>query len=218
MTKTIICVLVLALLAIPAQALEIEAPQVPDSGSAFMPNNTQSLSEGFRELVCKGADAIGPDLKQASRICVGVLAAAMMVGLLKTFGENAALVADMAGVTAVATLLLHRTNSLVNLGVETVYSISEYGKLLLPVMTAAMAAQGGVTGSAALYAGTALFNGILIGLIRRALIPGIWLYLALSTAGGATGEGSLKKMADLVKSLMVWGLKTLLMVLPPIWG
>lgn len=212
MIKAVICLLILLILAVPVQALEIEAPSVPDSGRAFMPDNTQNLAEGFWELIRRASAAIVPDLKQAAQVCVGVTAAAMMVGLLKTFGGDGISAGEMAGVTAVAALLLHRTNVLVKLGVETVYSISEYGKLLLPVMTAALAAQGGITGSAALYAGTALFNGILITLIRRALVPGIWLYLTLTTAACATGEESLKKMAELVKGMMVWGLKTLLMV------
>ena len=77
---------------------------------------------------------------------------------------------------------------LIRLGSQTVTEISEYGKLLLPVMTAAMAAQGGAASSTALYAGTAVFDSVLSSLISRMLGPMVYLFLALSAANGAIGR------------------------------
>ena len=101
--------------------------------------------------------------------------------------------AQMAGVVAVAAILLLNTDSMVSLAADTVRSVAEYGKLLLPVMTAALAAQGGITASAALYAGTAAFNAMLTGVLSNLLVPGIWVYLALRIGGCAAGEDLLRQ-------------------------
>ena len=108
--------------------------------------------------------------------------------------------------------LLLSANSLIRLGSQTVTEISEYGKLLLPVMTAAMAAQGGAASSTALYAGTAVFDSVLSSLISRMLGPMVYLFLALSAANGAIGENILGKLRDLVKNVVSWSLKTILTV------
>ena len=119
---------------------------------------------------------------------------------------------ELAAVGAVATMLLESTHSLIRLGMETVQELSQYGKLLLPVMTAALAAQGGVGTGTTLYGGTAVFDAVLSSLIARILAPMLYFYLALATASGALGEQTLGKMRDLVKSFVSWCLKILLTV------
>jgi stage III sporulation protein AE len=125
---------------------------------------------------------------------------------------NAKKTVNLVGTVAIAALLLRTTNSMIALGTDTIRELSDYGKLLLPVMTAAFAAQGGITGSAALYTGTAIFNALLGSLISSLLIPMIYLFLVLTAANSAVGEDILKKMADFVKWIMVWSLKILLYV------
>jgi stage III sporulation protein AE len=162
----------------------------------------------FRELLGQ----LRPDLRQATRVCVGAVAAAMVASILQTFPGKLEKTMDLAGAAAVAMLLLNASGALIRLGSETIQEISEYGKLLLPVLTAALAAQGGVTTSTALYAGTAMFDSILSGLIGNDLMPMVYLFLALAIGNSALGEDSLKKLRDLVKSFMTWCLKTTLYV------
>ena len=86
--------------------------------------------------------------------------------------------------------------------------MSEYGKMLLPVMTSALAAQGGVTASAAIYAGTVVFDAVLTQLI----VPLIYVYLALTAANCALGLDLLKKLRELCKWFATWSLKIVLYV------
>lgn len=199
-------------LATPAAALEIEAPNVPAQGRAWMPEETGSLAGGLLELLEKALGAIHPDLREASKVSLAVVAAALLTAVLRSASGPVRQTAQMAGVVAVSAILLLNTGSMVTLAAETVQSVADYGKLLLPVMTAALAAQGGVTSSAALYAGTAAFNAVLTGILGSFLVPGIWVYLALRVSGCAVGEDLLRRLADLVKGLLSWVLKTLLMV------
>jgi len=177
-----------------------------------MPRQTDSLESGLGEMMDKALCALVPDLKEAARTSLGVVCGVLMVSLLKTFPPPVKSVVQIAGTLTISAMLVSSADSMIRLGSETVIQISDYGKLLLPVMTTAMAAQGGVTASGALYAGTAMFDSVLTGLISRLLVPGIWLYLALCIASGALGEDVLKKLGQLVKNTMSFLLKTLLMV------
>ena len=104
------------------------------------------------------------------------------------------------------------SGSLINLASDTVIQVSDYGRLLLPALMAALAAQGGITASSALYAGTALFDSVLSALISRLLIPLVYMFLAISAVGSAIGADTLKKCRDWIKWLMTWTLKTILYI------
>lgn len=212
MTKFMLTLLLIFSLATPASALEITAPEVPKSGEEFMPEKTDSFGDGFFELLQSVLLHLHPDLAEASQVCLSVAAAVMIVSVLRTFSGGIKMAADMAGTTAIAAVLLLNTNSMIRLGAETVAELSEYGKLLYPVMAAAMAAQGGVTASAALYTGTAIFDAVLSSLISNLMVPMVYLFLALAAANSVAGEDLLKKMRDLLKNAMSWCLKTVLTV------
>ena len=208
MSKLILAVALIFALAIPASAVEFTAPQVPEKGAELMPEDTGSFAAGLMELLRDAVLGLRPDLKEASKVSLGVIAAVMMVSLLQSFSGSVKTVANLVGATAIAAGLLLSANSLIRLGSQTVTEISEYGKLLLPVM----AAQGGAASSTALYAGTAVFDSVLSSLISRMLGPMVYLFLALSAANGAIGENILGKLRDLVKNVVSWSLKTILTV------
>ena len=205
-------ILLLAILAVPVSAAELTAPTVPSTAESYMPEDTSSFGNALWELLQKAVGTVRPDLREAGSLCVSLFGIVLLISLTQTLPGRAGKITDLVGVAAIGTLLLHRTNTLVHLGVDTVEQVSSYGKLLLPVMTASMAAQGGITGSTALYAGTALFESILSHLISRMITPMIYLFLALAAANSAVGEDVLKKLRDFVKWLMTWCLKITLYV------
>lgn len=212
MKAVILLILVISLTAQPAYAAELTAPSVPDSGEAVMPERADSFGEGLWQLFMTAVGLLHPDIREAASVCLRVIAITLLASIVKTFPGSVKDTADLVCTVAIGMLLLQSTQSLVHLGTETVTEMSEYGKLLLPVMTAALAAQGGLTGSASLYAGTALFNSLLSSLISGLLVPMIYLFLALAVANSAMGEDVLKKIRDFVKWLMTWCLKIILYV------
>ncbi len=218
MTKFLLAVLLVYSLALPANALDMEAPEVPKSGSALMPEETASFGSGLWELLQKGIKQVRPDLAEASEICVSVVVCVLVVSLIHAFSGRVKIITEMTGTAAVASLLLRSANSMIQLGGQTVWELSEYGKLLYPVMTAALAAQGGVTSSTALYVGTAIFDTALGSLIARLLVPMVYCFLAVSVANSASGENVLKKIGDLIKNTMSWCLKTMLTVFTTYMG
>ncbi len=175
-----------------------------------MPQQTEDFSAGAWELLEDALGALRPDWKQACQTSLAVSAAVLLMSLLR-YGKTGTLV-NLAGTGVLAAAMLGSTKAMIHLGTDTVRQLSDYGKLLFPVMTSALAAQGGVTSSAALYAGTALLDAVLSSLISSLLIPMVYLFLAMAIANSALGEDLLKRLRDLIRSTLSWCLKILLTV------
>ncbi len=200
------------LLAVPVGAVEIQPPPVPESAREQMPQRAESFGEGLWQILTDAVGRFRPDLKEASGVCIAVMAVALLCGTvdhLPGMGQN---VTHLVGTVAAAALLLGTTHSLVGLATGTIEELTQYGKLLLPVMTAAMSAQGQLTSAAALYTGTAIFNAVLSSLIQSLLVPMVYLYLATAVLGSAVEESLLQKGKGFLKWLMVWSLKIILYV------
>lgn len=190
--------------------LELTAPAVPESAGRFMPSAEDSLGLGLLKMLREAVAGISPELESAMGVCLGVLCAVVLVSVVKNTASAAAKSSVLVGVAAVSVLLLRASNSMILLAEQTVSEISEYGKLLIPVMTTALAAQGGVSSSAALCGGAVVCNTVLSQLIVRLLIPMVNVFLALAIGAGAIGEELLKKLQETVKWLICWSLKILL--------
>ena len=213
MIRKILMMAVLILtLTVPVQALELTAPTVPAAGAERMPEDVDSFGEAVVAILMDALGRLRPDLREAAVSCTGVLAAVMALALLSAFPGHRKGVTELVGTLAVGGLLLRSADSLISLGVDTVAELSGYGRLLLPVMTAALSAQGGITSAAALYTGTAVFDAILSGLISKLLVPLLYFFLALAAAYSALGDPMLKTLRDQIRGISVWGLKTILYV------
>lgn len=210
MRKLLIFLLLIPYLVFPVHALDLTAPEVPRQAENYMPEDPEDFGSGFAELVGKTLGALRPDLKEAGRICLGLTATVLLISILHTVSDRTKQAANLAGSAAIAASLLLSTNSHLTLAAQTITEMSEYGKLLLPVMAAAMAAQGGAVTSAALYAATAFVSTFLSNLIRTVLMPMVYLFLGLTLANGASGQELLKRLRDLLKWCLTWCLKTVL--------
>ena len=193
------------------------APNVPESGKALMPN-ASTLSEGLSMILQDVIPLIRPDLYEASKVCLAVIAAVMITSVIQSFSKSQKEVCDIAGTASIAATLLLSANSMIRLGSDTVVEMTEYGKLLIPVMTAALAAQGAIGTSAALYTATMGIISLIGTAMSKLLLPMIYLFLALATASGATGQDMLKQFRNLMKDGISWFLKTVLTIFTTYMG
>lgn len=212
MRKLLLLLMLLLITIQPVCAMDYTAPEAPEEAQDLMPAETESFGKGLWQIITEAVQQLEPELAQAAKICVALVAIVMLASVLQMLPGNSVGVVELACTVSVAVVLFQQTTTMVKMGADAVTQLSEYGKLLLPVMTAAMAAQGGVTTATALYAGTAAFDTILGSVISNVLIPMVYMYLVLAVAGCATGADKLKKVRDFVKWLMTWLLKTLLYV------
>lgn len=212
MKRTIIILTVILLMAVPAHGMEFTAPDAPKEALEYLPEDTQNFGEGLWFVIKSAVSAVKPELAEASGVCVALIAGSLLAGVLIGISGNRKSVIELA-VGAITTITLFQPmNSLIRLGVQTVTQVSQYGKLLLPVMTGAMAAQGGVTKSGALYAATAAFDALLSGGICSLLVPLVYLFLGFSIAGNLFPQVLIKNIQKFLKWLITWILKILLYV------
>lgn len=210
MIRFIAPVILLLCLALPASATEYTAPEVPDAGRNLMPDETEHFDRGLSELLKKACFLIRPDLSEAVRVGTGIIASTLLISILRTFSGFSKDAVNLSGVVIVSLQLLSSANAMIRLGCDTINELSNYGKLLLPVMASALAAQGGITSAGALYVGTTVFDTLLGSMMTRVFVPMVFLLLAVGVAGFALGDETLKKMLDMGKSILTWSLKTVL--------
>ena len=200
--------LFLAILTVNAGAVEYDIPAAPSSVAQIVPKEAETFGQGLWQVIKACIREVNPALTKAAGVCLQLAAVVLLAGLVSGFVSGYSTKAvQVAAAVAVGTTLLEPSVALIELGVETVQSLSEYGKLLLPVMTSALAAQGGTTSSVGLYAATALFDSFLSTAISSLLLPMIYLFLGLAVGNAALNEPILAKIRDFLKWLMTWILK-----------
>ena len=121
-----------------------------------------------------------------------------------------------AGIAAISSASLSDLDSCLCIGVDSVGTMAQYAKILLPVLSAAAAASGSVGGAAARYAATMLFISVLMDLSEKVIVPCICAHAALSAADAAIGNHALRTAKKLVKKLCVF-LMTALSVMFTAW-
>lgn len=212
MKKLLMIAIFVAVFIISVSASEIEAPEAPQSAQRYMPEETESFSEGVLYIVKAAIAEFQPELASAGEICLALIAVTLLTAIIQNFPGGTAKVVDWTGSVVIGLLLLQPSNAMIQLGTETVSELSDYGKLLLPVMTTALAAQGGITSSAALYTGTALFSAILTNLIKKLIVPLIYIFLVVCVANRVLRDEMIGQIKSFAKWLMTWILKIILYV------
>lgn len=212
MRKVLFLVILTFLFITPVSAMEFTAPTAPDGALEYMPQDTESFGQGLWYVLKSALGNLMPEIAEAAGTCLSVMAVVILTSVLQNFSVGTKKVVDLTGVLSVGLLLFQPANSLINLGIDTIHTLSEYGKLLLPVMSAAMAAQGGTGTSAALYTGTVLFSTVLSTVISKLIVPLVYIFLCISLANCAIGEKLLGGIKDFIKWLKTWCLKIVLYV------
>ena len=212
MKKCIIALLMVIFLIQPVSAMEFTAPVAPESALEYIPGENESFAEGLWYILRSAISALRPDLADASGVCLSLIAIVLLISILKSFSDSSAGVLRIVGAVTIGILLLSPTNILISKGIETVTELSDYGKLMIPVMATAVAAQGGTTTSAALYTGTMFFDALLTTFITRIIVPSLYIFLCLCVANCALEQDMLKKTRDFLKWLMTWSLKCVLYI------
>ena len=195
-----------------AYGTEIEPPLVPQEGEYYMPEETDNFIDGLWFIIKTAAEDISPSIKEASGVCFTMIGIVLLVSIIKDFSKDSKRTVVLAAVVGIATLLLNASNSFINLATETVTSLSDYGKLLLPVLATALTMQGNTSSSAALYSGSVLFCTVLTTLLTKIIVPMIYVYICIAISWAAIGEDSLKNIRDFIKWLASWSMKIVLYI------
>lgn len=212
MKRLLILFCLIPFLVFPVSAMDFSAPIVPDSGAEEMPAQYDSFGDGLWAILQSALRKLHPNLVSACGVCLSLIAVILLSSIVFGISDKQAQVIRLAGALMIGCLLLQQTNTFIHMGREVIREISDYGKLLLPVMATALAAQGGVTSAAGIYGGTLIFDTVLTTAINILLIPLIYIYIALSVANAAICSEVIKELKGFVKWLATWILKIILYV------
>lgn len=196
---------------LPAGAEALSAPEISGAAKEWMPETMDSFGKSLESMLLKLLPAFRQELPEAFRVGIGVFSCVLLISILKATGEKRS-PAELAGAVCISAILLKKSQTMFSLAADTVTEIGEYQKLFLPVLTAASAAQGKLSASAALYIGTSAFTAFLSSILRGLMFPVVGFFLAVSIAHCAVGENMLKQIKEQLKKLAVWFLKTVLTV------
>ena len=212
MKMLLILLLLSQAMVLPAEALEIVAPEAPVHVSSIMPDSTDNFSEALSQLLRNVLLSLWPELEKGFSNCRMILASMVLAALLNGFSGPVKRISFLFCTMTLSVSLLDQTQSLILLASDTVQQLSSYGKLLWPTMTTALAAQGGTASSVALYIATAAFDTVLTGFISNYLVPLVYIFLVLSIGNSVSCEGALTGFLDLLKRAVTWCLKTILII------
>ena len=148
-----------------------------------------------------------------SLLCAVLLAMVTLCAVVRMSTQKDPVNAVSAvGALGICAACLGGMQSMISLASETVTRLSDYSACLLPVMASAMAMSGGTVSAGALYAGTALFSGLLSRLIARLLLPGVSVYLVVAAAEAALADSLLSELREFVGWLISKSLRVVLFV------
>lgn len=212
MKKAILILIIVFLMASPVQAQSLGPPVAPEDALELMPQEQKTFSEDLWYVIRSAMEKIRPDIAAGCKLCLSVVAIAVLTSVLHSLPGKTGAVVELIGSIGVGTMIIGSTGTMIHEAAQTIQTLSDYAKLLLPVLTTAMAAQGGITASAALYTGTAVFDALLSALISSVMIPIVYIYIAISLGKSALGEPMLDKLQKFAKWLITWTLKTVMYV------
>jgi len=210
MKRLIIMAFLLFSTVLPANAAELALPEIPTIEGLSPEARPESFVQGVLSILQDALPQINPAIAASLKICAAMIAVCLLLSVFYGLPGRSSEVISITAAVVLGSLVLSSSNSLIALGADTVEQVSAYGKLLLPVLAAALTAEGGVSASAAMYAGTAFFDAVLCAAVSVLLIPMIYLYLCLSICAAAMDTDLLKKGKDLIKWVMTWVLKIIL--------
>ena len=212
MKRILLALILICSFILPVSAESIDIPEVSGEAQVYMPDEPQNFTEGILYLLGKAMENIAPELKTGSGVCVSLIGIMLLCSIFRSFSGSSQKITEMASALMIGLLLFSPANALIKLGVATVNELSEYGKMFMPAIATALAAQGGTATSAALYAGTIAFTVALSTLISKIIVPLIYIYICLSIACCAMDDTLIKNLKSFSKWLSTWSLKVILYV------
>ena len=112
----------------------------------------------------------------------------------------------MAGALAITLVAAGDFKRMMGLGVETMEELDVFAKALLPTLSAAVAASGGIASAGAKQVATVYFTNLLLTVIRKLLLPLLYACIAAAAADAMVPGHSLKKISAGISKAVTWAL------------
>ena len=212
MKKAILLLLLLWALTVPAWGTELPR-EVRDALPAAAEDITEhmddsaSFSEGLSLLWERACGYLTDALRESISGGVLLLAAAVLCALTEECMDAAGgkvHFVPMAGALAVTLAAAGSVRTMMGLGQETVEELNTFSKALLPTLSAAVAASGGILSASVRQVATVFFVDLLLSLIRGLLLPLVYFYVAAAAADAMLPGRHLAGISTAIRKGTVW--------------
>lgn len=154
------------------------------------------------KLLSYASDILASGLKGAVKNAAVILIVVLIGAAANVFVDgDVSQWTDMGCALAIAGASAGSVTSFLKTGSETLMTLSDFSKALMPCLASAATASGAVTSGAAKYVASALFMDILITAANNIVIPLIAIYSITITASAAMQNAALDSAARLMKWL-----------------
>lgn len=192
---------------------------LPDQNISFRESVVQLLKgeiplkwENVRKTIRNAFwEEISRQKNLVAQILLLSVTAAVFTNFVKVFQKN-----QIAEITfyvlylLLFTMLLNGFQSLLLTAQETIGQILQFMKILLPIYLAVAVLAAGSTTAVVFYEATLFFITAVQMIMRYVVLPGIGCYVLLQLLNQLGKEDYLSKMAELLKNILSWTMKTLL--------
>ncbi len=201
-------------LTVPVYALDLE-DQI-DTGSLIdsLPEGVDSIFEDYKptqlpdedildRMLSRAGEALRETAAPVTKTAGVFITVCLFISLADTLklGDAAPRFILFAGVAAIGTTALSDLDSYLQMGIDSLHTVADYAKQLLPVLSSAAALTGTVGSAAAKYAATSLFMSVFLDIADQVVVPCVCAYAALAVADAAVGNNTLKTAKKLLKNI-----------------
>ena len=222
MQKLVVCLAcLLCLLCGQARAQEVMLPSelvdaAPEAAELLNSDaaNGFGLMDGAAELAENAFESSKEYLLSGVRSVSAIMVGLLILGVLEGIGlsPTVARYTSVTGALWITAVSAGDINSLIGLGRETISSVSQLSKSLLPALASAAAASGGAASASIRQVGTVFFSDVLLTTIERLLIPLLYLYIGTAAASAVVDGSALESISSLIKKIITWSLRGLLIL------
>lgn len=199
-------------LALPPEILQA-APEASDLITGD-PEDGFGLFSGIQAVVRESLSGVKTIVTSGLRSAAAIMAGVILLGAVESAApagkETLNRYSAAAGALWITAMSAGDLNALIGLGRETITELSLLGKALLPALSSAEAASGGVTAASVRQVAAVFFASVLLSMIERFLIPAIYLYIGTAAAGAVIEGDALERIGELLKKAIGWALSGLL--------
>ena len=202
---------------IPPEVSEAVPPEAAQMMEEIGDAPEQSLWQGLRKLWTAARDYAAQALHQRLSGAVVLLGVVLLCSVAESFFAAAEQPAvpqfvPMAGALAITLVAAGDFKRMMGLGVETMEELDVFAKALLPTLSAAVAASGGIASAGAKQVATVYFTNLLLTVIRKLLLPLLYACIAAAAADAMVPGHSLKKIGAGISKAVTWALTASMVV------
>ncbi len=181
------------------------------------PVDLHTLPEGLARLWDGACAAFGDVLRGSLRGVVLLLGVVLLCAVVSDCVETSddgviPNFTPMAGAMAITLIAAGNLHTMMGVGVETIEELDIFSKALLPTLSAAVAASGGVVTAGFRQVASIFCAELLISLIRGVLLPLVYLYIAAAAANAMLPGQRLKSIGKAISKGVTWLLTGLLVL------